>query len=179
MKYGKALLVILLLLLPSAAVSFAQASMSAAEEVQRLRNDLSQLQDREAEIKMRMVELDQELRPENIERYFAGVGSTRPEELREMRRKKLQVEKDRLQSQLGDIGQDRARLESAIQTAETRAYYESAMANSAGPSQRRMSGLMALLAGTNRKVASVAVGVILICAIVALVRHRRHRARSR
>lgn len=175
-SYVMGSLATILLLLPSAAVSFAQASMSAAQEAQQLRNDLGQLQDREAEIKMRLVELDQELRPENIERYFAGVGSTRPEELREARRKKLQIEKDRLQEQLGNIGQDRARLESAIQTAESRAYYESAMTNSAAPIQRRMSPLAALLAGTNRKVAAVAISLILIGAIVALVRHRKSRA---
>jgi chromosome segregation ATPase len=175
-SYVMGSLAILLLLVPSAAVSFAQASMSAAQEAQQLRNDLGQLQDREAEIKIRLVELDEELRPENIERYFAGVGSTRPEELREMRRKKLQIEKDRLEAQLGTIGQDRARLESAIQTAESRAYYESAMNSSAAPIQRRMSPLAALLAGTNRKVAAVAISLILIGAIVALVRHRRSRA---
>ena len=178
--YGTGLLSILLLLLPTAAVSLAQTSPSAAQEVQRLRNDLSQLQDLEAEIKMRLVELDQELRPENIERYFAGVGSTRPEELRETRRKKLQTEKDRLQAQLGEIGQDRTRLESAIVNAETRAYYESAMTNSTAPVQRRMSGLAALLAGTNRKIGAGIAAFLLIGAIVSVIRYRKkHRSRSR
>lgn len=177
-SFGTGFLLTVLLILPTAAVSFAQASSSAAEDLQRLRGDLSQLQDREAEIKMRLVELDQELRPENIERYFAGVGSTRPEELREMRRKKLQTEKDRLQTQLGEIAQDRTRIEGAIQTAQTRAYYESAMTNSAAPSQRRMSPLMAALTGTKGKIGAGIAAFILIGAVVSVVRYRKkHRSR--
>ena len=170
-SYGQTIFVTLLLLLGCAVLSFAQ-SMTAAEEAQQLRNELRQLLDRGTEIEMRLHELDYELKPENIERYFAGVGSTRPEELREVRRKKLQAEKDRLQQQLNEISQDRSRMEAAILNAETRANYDAAMTNSATLKQNRLSPLAALIAGRNRQVATIAVVVILVGLVVALVRKR-------
>lgn len=169
-SYSVGLFVTFLLLLGGAVESFSQNSQSAAAEAQQLRNELSKLADRQSEIEMRLQELEYELKPENIERYFAGMGSTRPEELREARRKKLQAEKDRLKEQLTEIAEDRPRLEAAIQSAETRAYYESAMAVPASTSQNRMSPLAGLLTGTNRKVATLAAAVVLVGVFVALAR---------
>ena len=150
--------------------SFGQETRSATLEAQQLRNELRQLKDREAAILIRLQELEYALKPENIERYTSGAGSTRPEELREARRKQLQIERDRLKEQLNEIAQDRPRLEAAILNAESRAYYESAMPNSAPPVQRRMSPLGALLAGSNRKIAAIAVAIMLVGAVVALTR---------
>jgi hypothetical protein len=107
--------------------SHAQNAPSAAERAQKLRGDLSQLHDREAEIKIRLTELEYDLKPENIERHFAGVGSIHPEELREARRKQLQLEKDRLVGQLSEIDQNQARLETEIQIADANAYQQSAL----------------------------------------------------
>jgi len=121
---------ILTLLLAVCAYGFkadAQDTSSAFEQGQKLRSELSQLQDREAEIKIRLTELEYDLKPENIERHFAGVGSVHPEELREARRKQLQLEKDRLTGQLSQIDQNQARLETEIQLADSKAYQQSAM----------------------------------------------------
>ncbi len=114
---------------------FAQNPPSAFEQGQKLRSELSQLHDREAEIKMRLTELEYELKPENIERHFAGVGSVHPEELREARRKQLQLEKDRLVGQLSEIDQNQARLETEIQITDSKAYQQSAL----GASKLRLS----------------------------------------
>ena len=176
MKSAGAPLLITLLLLLCCADCLAQGTPSAAQEAQQLRNELRQLQDREAEIRSGLVELDYELKPENIERYFAGVGSTRPEELREARRKKLQLEKDRMQAELNQIAQERSQLEAAILNADTRAYYDSAMA-APGSSQNRMSPLAGLLVGRNRRVATVAVVLILVGVIVAFARRNKYRRR--
>ncbi|HKP36614.1 MAG TPA: hypothetical protein VJT71_07120 [Pyrinomonadaceae bacterium] len=176
-SYGMATFVVLLVLLGGAVHSCAQ-SLSPAEEAQQLRNDLRQRLDHQTEIEMRLHELDYELKPENIERYFSGVGSTRPEELREMRRKTLQAEKDRLQTQLSEIREDRSRLEAAIISAETRANYVAAMSNSAAPKQNRLSPLAGLITGRSRQVTAIAFAVILVGAIVALVRNR-HRFETR
>ena len=176
-SYGQTIFVTFLLLLGCAVYSFAQ-SMTAAEEAQQLRNELRHLADRETDIEMRLHELDYELKPENIERYFAGVGSTRPEELREVRRKKLQAEKDRLQQQLSEISQDRSRMEAAILNAEARANYDSAMTNSVASKQNRMSPLAGLIAGRSRQVTAIAFGVILVGVVIALVR-KRHRPQPR
>jgi DNA repair exonuclease SbcCD ATPase subunit len=105
----------------------AQNSSSAFEQGQKLRSELSQLHDREAEIKIRLTELEYNLKPENIERHFAGIGSLHPEDLREARRKQLQLEKDRLVGQLSEIDQNQARLETEIQIADSKAYQQSAL----------------------------------------------------
>jgi hypothetical protein len=63
-------------------------------------------------------ELDEAIKPENIERSLAGVGSTRPEELRESRRRQLAIQRDGVQAQLRTLETSRQRLESAIANAE-------------------------------------------------------------
>lgn len=59
------------------------------------------------------------MKPESIERELAGIGSTRPEELREHRRRLLTIERNGLQKQLDLLEEDRAGLEAAIAAAET------------------------------------------------------------
>jgi hypothetical protein len=70
--------------------------------------------------------LDESLKPENIERSLAGIGSTRPEELREQRRRQLTIERDGVQAQLKTLETSRQRLETALANAEVLAYQESA-----------------------------------------------------
>ncbi|HEU4796379.1 MAG TPA: hypothetical protein VFT02_12155, partial [Pyrinomonadaceae bacterium] len=62
-----------------------------------------------------------------IERSLAGIGSTRPEELREARRRQLTIERESVKAQLKLIETTKARLETAIASAEGRAYQESAL----------------------------------------------------
>ena len=147
---------------------FAQDSPTAAEAAQQLRNQLSQLNDREAEIKIRLQELDYELKPENIEHYFAGYGSLHPEELREARRKKLQIEKDRLQAQLTEIGQSRQHLEAAIVAADTRAYQASAL----GAVSLKSGGLGQILNATTLQLAAILFGLLVI-GILLVARRKR------
>src|SRR5262245_54429378 len=96
MKHYVSVLVLFTLVLLGAISGSAQNNPSAAESAENLRDQLRDVQYKEGEIQHRLNELDYELKPENIERYFAGTGSTRPEELREHRRKQLQLEKDTL-----------------------------------------------------------------------------------
>ncbi len=170
-SYGLAGFVMLLILL-GAVVHSSSQTLSPAEEARQLRNELSQLLDREAQIEIRLHELEHDLKPENIESFFAGVGSTRPEELRAMRRKKLETEKNRLQAQLSEIAQDRSRMEASILNAEARANYEAAMTSGAAPTQSRMSPLAALLIGRSHQVATITLGVIVLGLIVAIIRKR-------
>jgi uncharacterized protein YlxW (UPF0749 family) len=104
------------------------ASQTAAQTVETLRAQLLDVQTKEAELQTRARQLDEDLKPENIERSLAGYGSTRPEELREYRRRQLTIERDGVRSQLKLLAASRERLESLIRTAETRAYLESAQA---------------------------------------------------
>jgi len=168
------LAVVLLTVLGSAYVTpvFAQETADAARRVDELRAELSHNQDRVADLKIRLEQLNFELRPENIERYFNGVGTTRPEELRESRRRQLQIEKDRVVAQIQQSEASCTRLESAINTAQSRAYQESMLttAMKAGPNPDL--NIISLTLVT----ASIAV----LCAILAaislrsLIRRRRN-----
>jgi hypothetical protein len=115
-------LVLLLLLVFSVGV-YAQ---DAAETVEKLRGQLLDVQAQEEGLRVRAQELDEAIKPENIERSLAGVGSTRPEELRESRRRQLAIQRDGVQAQLRTLETSRQRLESAIANAEALAYQQSA-----------------------------------------------------
>lgn len=113
---------IVALMFSSAALVHAQSSTA----VEQLRSQLSDIQAKEAQLQTRAQQLDEDLRPENIERSLALNGSTRPEELREQRRRQLEKEKAEVRSQLDQLAASRARIEAAITTAETAAYRQSA-----------------------------------------------------
>jgi hypothetical protein len=117
---------VLLLVFAFAVSAYAQEAESAAESVDRLKGQLLELQARETDLRARLQELDESLKPENIERSLAGVGSTRPEELREARRRQLSIQRDGVLAQLQTIETGRTRLETAIANAEVLAYQQSA-----------------------------------------------------
>ena len=83
-----------------------------------LRAELRDVQAKEADLEARAQEVDYALKPENIERSTAGYGTTRPEELREQRRRQLESEKQRLQKQLEQLTASHARLDEAIATSD-------------------------------------------------------------
>jgi hypothetical protein len=89
-----------------------------------LKQELFDLESKETRLRMRLEELDEQLKPESIERELAGIGSTRPEELREHRRKLLTIERNGLQTQLDLLEEDRTRIEAAIAAAATAATLE-------------------------------------------------------
>lgn len=103
-----------------------QTAPSAAESVERIKLQLLELQGKEETLKARAAQLEEALKPENIERSLAGVGSTKPEELRETRRRQLTIERDGVLAQLRILETQRTRLEAALADAEGRAYHESA-----------------------------------------------------
>src|SRR5918999_362412 len=129
MKFASRFALLIALVLSSLTIAVAQSST-----VENLRSQLSDVEKRESELQTRIKQLDEDLRPENIEKFFALNGSTRPEELREQRRRQLENEKARVQTQLEQLGQSRVRLETAIATAEAAAYRQSAPTDSYNPS---------------------------------------------
>ena len=118
----KTSLVLLALLMLSVNV-YAQ---EAAERVEKLRAQLLEVQTKENALRARVEQLDESIKPENIERSLAGIGSTRPEELREARRRQLTIERDGVLAQLKTLETSRQRLEAAIASAEALAYQQSA-----------------------------------------------------
>jgi hypothetical protein len=125
----------MLLVLSSFTVAFAQSST-----VEELRSQLSDVQKREEELQARARRIDEDLKPENIEKVFALNGSTRPEELREQRRRQLESEKANVRAQLDQLAQSRARLDTAIATAEAAAYRQSALPSSYNPTPAATPG---------------------------------------
>jgi hypothetical protein len=126
MKLKSDLILMVLLVLTFALNANAQEYTSAAESAENLRLQLLEVQGKEEALRMRAQQLDEDLKPENIERSLAGIGSTRPEELRESRRRQLTIERKGVQSQLDLLATSRGRLETAIANADAQAYQESA-----------------------------------------------------
>ena len=122
-KYGFGLLFLLVLFSVN---GYAQDSESAAETADRLKLQLIDVQAQEEALRAHAQELDESLKPENIERSLAGVGSTRPEELRESRRRQLTIEKSGVTAQLKVLETTHQRLQTAIANAEALAYQQSA-----------------------------------------------------
>ena len=122
-------LVLLLLALVGSAYGLRSAygqDLSAAETADNIRLRLLDVQAQQENLKARQAELDEALKPENIERSLAGVGSTRPEELRETRRRQLTIQRDSVVAQLKILETSRLRLETALAEAEAHAYQASA-----------------------------------------------------
>ena len=119
-------LVMLFLLLFSASAYGQDTAASAAETADNLKMQLLDVQGHETDLRARLQELDESIKPENIERSLAGVGSTRPEELREARRRQLSIERDGVRAQLQTLETTRLRLEAALANAEALAYQQSA-----------------------------------------------------
>ena len=167
------LLLSALLLVAMTGAAFAQEALSGMQAVENLRTRLADVKDREAGIKMRLEELDYEMKPDTLERYFNGYGSTRPEELREGRRRKLQIEKDRLMGQLDELATNRNHLESEISLAQARAFQQSARLPLAiQPDRNRFSHLITF----TRALIGLSV-LLLVLAGLALrifIRHRTH-----
>ena len=102
------------------------AQTSAQESAANFRVQLSEVEVRQAEMQARDEQLEEDLKPENIERSLAGVGSTRPELLREQRRRQLEIARARVRVQLDELDRIHTRLETAIAEADAEAYWQSA-----------------------------------------------------
>jgi biopolymer transport protein ExbB/TolQ len=122
----KVWLILFFLLLTFSGAAQAQQTPSAAETAEKLRAQLLEVQTKEDALRARAEDLDEALKPENIEHSLAGIGSTKPEELREARRRNLQKQRDGVEAQLTVLETSRLRLESAILDADARAYQQSA-----------------------------------------------------
>lgn len=116
------------------------AAQDSTARLERLRHELAEIQMKETELRARVQQLNEAMKPENIERSLAGVGSTRPEELREHRRKMLTIERDGVAKQLQRHEERRMTLEAAIATAENEAYLRSAQPSSSPATQMFVAG---------------------------------------
>lgn len=161
-------------LLVSPSTLVAQRSNNAAQTADELRFQLGDVIAKQTELQTRAEELDEALKPENIDRYSQYGGSTRPEEVREDRRRQLTNEKAGVTAQLDLLTTSRGRLEAAILAADSLAYQQAAQ----GPAETQvdaMWGQQFLTVPSWQK--GVVVGLVAIVGIggvIALVRRRKH-----
>ena len=90
----------------------------AEERAEILRKQLIELIEKETQFKMRLVQLEEEMRPENIERTLSTYGTTRTVEIRETRRRVLDSEKRGVENLLQITSQSRLRLEEDVRQAD-------------------------------------------------------------
>jgi len=117
---------VLMIPLPSVWHESTGVQTSAQEKAASLRIQLSEVEAKQAELQTRLQQLEESLKPENIEHSLAGVGSTRPEELREQKRRQLEIERNGVKTQLDLLARSHSRLETAIAQADAEAYRQSA-----------------------------------------------------
>ena len=88
------------------------------ERAEVLRKQLIELIEKETAYRTRMTQMDEDMRPENIERSMAGIGGTRTAEMRDTRRRSLDSERKGLENLLSITGQSRLRLEEDVRQAD-------------------------------------------------------------
>lgn len=121
-----------LLLCSSLLLASAYPQQSAQDRGASLRAQLAEVQAKQSELQMRLQQLEEALKPENIENSLAGVGSTHPEELRAQRRRQLDSEKAGVNTQLEQLAMSQRRLETSIAEADAASYHQSARPNDPG-----------------------------------------------
>jgi len=84
-----------------------------------LRKQLLELIEKDTSYKSRLAQIDEDMRPENIERSLSGVGTTRTAELRDVRRRSLEIEQRGLESLVNLTTQGRLRLEEDVRQADS------------------------------------------------------------
>ncbi len=92
--------------------------MREEQRGEELQLKLLDVAEKSANLQSRLVAIDQQLSPENIERALAGVGSLRPEETREGARRRLVMERQGLLAQIQLTRQEQTRLQMSLQSAD-------------------------------------------------------------
>jgi len=169
----RAALVLLFIVLVVTANVAAQDVTSPVEPGAKLRQQLFEVQGKEAELRIQLEQIVEALKPENIERTFAGIGSTKPEELREHRRRLLNIEKDGVLAQLKILEQRRSHLETAIPAAEAEAYLQSARQSPKASTQTLMAQDVHSFVGLRLFIVPAVIIVMLIIGAVTFLTVKR------
>ena len=90
----------------------------AEQRAEQLRGQLMEIQTKIGDYEARLEQIDWALRPENLESSTAGYGSTRPEQVRDARKRQLESDKARTTTQLRLAETSKSRLESAVSNAD-------------------------------------------------------------
>lgn len=93
--------------------------MRAEQRAEVLRKQLIELIEKEAAFKNRLVQIDEDMRPESIERAVSMIGSTRTAELRDVRRRMFENERRGVENLVNLTSQSRVRLEEDVRQADS------------------------------------------------------------
>ncbi len=91
----------------------------AEQRSESLRKQLFDMIEKESTIKTKLDLIETNIRPEAIDREVAFAGSLRPEALRELRKRQLEVERTNLQALLAEIQRTKSVLEQNLQRSES------------------------------------------------------------
>lgn len=91
----------------------------AEQRAEALRRELLDRTEKETSLRTRLLQVDEEIRPDNIERSLNPIGTTRTVELRDVRRRVLENERRGVESLLNQIAQGRQRLEEDVRQADS------------------------------------------------------------
>jgi hypothetical protein len=89
------------------------------QRAEGLRKDLLDRIEKETLLRNRLVQIEEDMRPENIERALNPFGTTRTAELRDNRRRILESERRGFESLLNQTAQSRVRLEEDVKKADS------------------------------------------------------------
>lgn len=90
----------------------------AEQRAEGLQTQLRDVLEKESNLQAQMDRVDEQSRPESIERQAALTGTFRPDELRDTIRRQLDAERRRLRAQLDVLQGSRTRLEAALNNAD-------------------------------------------------------------
>lgn len=100
-------------------VDLIQERLTRAEQrAEGLQTQLRDVLEKEAGLQAQMDRVEEQSRPESIERQAALTGTFRPDELRDTIRRQYEAEKRRIQTQLDVLRGSRTRLETALNNAD-------------------------------------------------------------
>jgi chromosome segregation ATPase len=88
----------------------------AEQRSSQLRTELRDVESKKADLEVHLEMVENDLKPENIERAVAGYGTTRPEELRAQRQKVLENDRTRTRQQIDQLTASESRIQQAIAT---------------------------------------------------------------
>lgn len=102
-----------------------QQSMADLERLSRaeqrssqLRTELREVLAKKVDLEIHLEQVENDLKPENIERAVAGYGTTKPEQLREQRKKSLENDRTRTRTQIDQLAASESRIQQAIATSD-------------------------------------------------------------
>ncbi|MBV9925776.1 MAG: hypothetical protein JOZ96_12220 [Acidobacteria bacterium] len=90
----------------------------AEQRAEGLRRQLLEMTEKETAYRTRMMQLDDDMRPENIDRALSGIGTTRTQDLRDLRRRQLDNERRGVEILLNQASANRIRLEDDVKQAD-------------------------------------------------------------